>query len=161
MANGEGDSVGGVVAGAVLAAAGLTMAGGLISGLTLDFGSGDGGSDQVRYRLKVIALSASSIAFFAPVVAGALVIGLALLFALALANGASPGTARTVRSGVTLLAGLLALLTAAALVIDLTFFSEKDAGVGSVLGILVADMASMVVLATAVWAGVKATRGPA
>ena len=158
MSNGDGDPIGGTAATAILAGAALTLVGSLIVGITLDFGSGDSGSEALRYRLKIIALSSSSLAFFGSAIAGAFIVGVALLVALALANGASPATAKSVRSGVTVLAGLLALLTVAAVVIDLTLLSEEGVHAGNVAGIVVADLASLVVVSAAAWAGAKATR---
>ncbi len=101
MSNGDGDPIGGAAATAILAGTALTMVGALIVGLTLDFGSGDGGSET------------------------------------------------------------LALLTLAAVVVDLTLLGEEDARAGNVAGAVVADLASMVVVGAAAWAGMKSTRAAA
>jgi hypothetical protein len=147
--DGDGDAASGRAAAALVGAGGLAIVAALISGLTLDLGSGDGGSVELRYRLKVIALSSSSIAFFGPVLAGAFVVGLALLFALALANSAPPGPARAVRNATMVVAGLLTLATLGAVMVDLTFLAGDDFHASSVVAFIVADLASLLVCGAA------------
>lgn len=153
----DGDAASGTAAAALVGAGGLAIVAALISGLTLDLGGGDGGSVEWRYRFKVIALSSTSIAFFGPVLAGGFVVGLALLFALALANSAPAGTARAVRNGTTVVAGLLTLATLAAVVVDLTFLAEDDFHTSTVIAFMVADVASLLVCGAAASTAIRTT----
>ncbi len=154
-----GDRAAGIAAAAIVAGAGLAMVAGLISGLALDFPTVD-----VRFRIKTIALSSSSAAFFGSVLTGAFVVGVALLLALALANSAPLATAAVVRQAATILAGLLAIATAAALVVDLILLSDRtvfseEINRASVSTIALADLVSLIVVATAALMGAKGTRG--
>ncbi len=162
MANGD-DRAAGAAAAAIVAGAGLAMVAGLISGIALDLPTVD-----VRFRIKTIALSNLSAVFFGSVLGGAFVVGVALLLALALVNSAPLATAAVVRKAATGLAGLLAIATAAAFVVDLTLLSEtsemalfsEEITVAKVSAFALADLASLIVLAAAAMVGAKGTRGP-
>ena len=85
-------------------------------------------------------------------------VGVALLVALALARGADPAVLRAIGTGAAAIAGALALLTVAAILVDLSPVSEDSVEAGPAVAAAVADLAALIVLLTAGWLGATTAR---
>lgn len=152
----EGDG-NALAAWAIVAAAALTMIAALIIGLSFDIGPSDGSVD-LKFKLKIIALSGQFGGFTTATIGGALVIGVALLVAISLARGSSAQS--SIATSAAVIAGLLATLTVVSLIIDFTFFSDLDDGSNAltIVGIILADLATLGVLGAAMALGLRAAR---